>query len=600
LGEDDMTVSVVKLAALIEPSKEQENFAKDLQQHAFNGALVATVGMTAGTTAFVFSKEDPFTTISDIVIDPNLHFFNGWINISRNVFYGLNFGGGVFAAAATGAFSVGNSIYQAYRNYDFIQKSDQHVMDYIGNVELASLLIAMKKSEVVFVTCEDVIAYSRKQCIKKLTADTITDGATGTVSLAASIFSLGLVIPAILPITAIVTLGVLALGAAATAIATHFNQKLLNNKLDAFAKKQKFQLATANQVIQLNAIIKQSRFEQYDEMAQKVHEERAIHKTNHAILATTLFLKLSSLAKYVVAAIGLIATGALSVVAYARSALDAIINYRKRQKFLTDIPNLIAQSVLPWIDQKAYLFFGQTKLEKYIEDNRERLTIRFGSNIGFRTKTPKEIIISLSTGAKSGNKLDRMTLIKLRKYCTAQLMQLDYEKYCEANHYNRIRDANITIKKYLLSRVDTLIANDVKSAGRVNAAKIAFSTAFGLSIIFPALAGVFAAVSVAMILVSEVVTRVVAHNESAKFKKATAKFLDEALDSDNGAHMANVAGLHNFIGMINPSVTYVKPVKKSTMITIGKLFPETSSDSAPKNYKILNKDFLSNRKNRYN
>jgi hypothetical protein len=117
-----MTASVIKLAALTRPSNEQEKFAKDLQQHAFNGALVASVGVSAGTLAFVFSKEDPFINPSEIAIDPDLHFFNGWINISRNVFHGLNFGGGVFAAAATGAFSVGNSIYQAYRNYDFIQK----------------------------------------------------------------------------------------------------------------------------------------------------------------------------------------------------------------------------------------------------------------------------------------------------------------------------------------------------------------------------------------------------------------------------------------------------------------------------------------------
>jgi hypothetical protein len=566
-----MTVSVVNLAALSKPSKEQENFAKNIQQHAFNGALVATVGITAGTVAFALSKQDTFINPSEIVYDPNLHFFNDLVKINRGVYQALVFGGGVFSTAASAAFSVGNSIYQAYRNYDFIQKSDQHLIDYIANIDLANILIANKDSQVVYLTPADVMAYSRKKCVNKITSDTITDGATGTVSLAASIFSLGLIIPVIFPITASLTLIALSLGTIVTGIATYFNRRALNAKLDASAKRIKVKLVTKSQVNKLNDIIKNTESNKYDEMVRNVYDERRISKTNKAILATTLFLRLSTIAKHLVEILGSIATGALSVLAYARSALDAVINYRQRQKFLAKIPMLVAQATLPWIDQKAYLFFGKTKLENYIKANKDILIKKYRHSIDF-TQSPKKIIAQLS---KTSDPKSLKILIELRKECTEQLMQKDFQKFCVANPgYGP--DANRMLRKYLLNRVETLIAKDVKLSGRMNAAKVAFSTAFGFSIIFPPLAGLFAAVSVGMLLISEAVTQIVAFRESRKFRAATAKLIDQALDMKNPETNSDAYALNQFIGLIKPNLVYVKPGKTNSSVSrIIQLFPGT-------------------------
>ncbi|MES2217788.1 MAG: hypothetical protein V4501_05205 [Pseudomonadota bacterium] len=561
-----MAGTLAKLSSLVKSSKHQHEQTKNLEQNVFSGAAVATVGVGVGIAGIAIHQELIYETGADAdfkqptnpqdplgidePVDPNMHFFHGMIEINRQVFHTLTFAGGVFTTAGTAVFAIANSIYQAYKNHEYIQKANQHLEEFIVNLELATLMVKIKKTGATTVTAENVLAFCKKQCMAKITSDTLTDGAVGTTSIASSIFSVGLLFPLIFPITSILTIVALGVGALVTGVAAYLNRRAMQAKLNTIADTDKIKKLCVQQVVLMNATMKKTQEMHFEEMAKNENHDDRISQTSVTLLVTTLVLRISALAKYAISLIGVIATAALSVAAYAKSALDAFINYRNRQKHISNIPKLIAQATLPWIDQKSYYFFGKTSLEKFINADKAGLIEKYNLPKEFAELSARDIIAELSD---KQNIAVYNKFLLIRKDCIAQLMQQDFQKFCAEQTKNKTNlDEDSLLKNYLLQRVQNYIAKDVKSSGRSNTFKLAFSTGFAGYLIFPPLAAIFGAISFGIIVIGEVITQLIARAEVKKFKAATEDLLNKAWAGKNSGNHSDIKELANFIALIKP------------------------------------------------
>jgi hypothetical protein len=452
---------------------------------------------------------------NQLAFDPDVYLFDGLIHVNRGILSALTFGVGIFSAVGTAAFSIANSVAQAYKNYTFIQKADQHLKDTINNLDSNKLLVQMKKLEKAFATPKDILDFSQQQCLNKITQDTLTDGAMGTTSIAASIFSMGLLFPVIFPLTSVLTIVTVGLGILATVAATLLNRRTLQNNLEKFASNDAVTKLCETQARKTTITLKKTNYLKYQALAKNETEENNIATVNSTLLSTTILLRIGSLAKYTISFIGVLAAGALALAALSKTALDSLVHYRKRQQQLSDLSGLIALTTVPDINKKSGFLVGKTPLEKFINSERHKLPAKFASLSATK----------ISRFANSEDREEHALYLKLRKNCIASLLQQDFQKFTKTHS----GDTDTLIKQYLLNQIGKHIASDVKTAGRVNAFKIACSIGFSGSFLAPAFTAIFGIISIGIMLVSELTSRVVAYTEAKKFKLATAEFLDKSV-----------------------------------------------------------------------
>jgi hypothetical protein len=539
--------------SLVKPISQHEDFTMSVEQSAYASASFVAVGVTAAVTTALVSNELISATPSNPidVIDPNIHLLNDSIQISRDVVSGLVFSSGILSSVGTAAFAIANSIFQYYKNLKYIQQAEQHLQDQIENVELAALLVKMKKTKGWTATRATISAFCQKQCLAKITKDTLTDGAVGITTLAVSIFSIGFLIPIAFPITSILTIATLAIGAVTTGIITYINRKQLRKKLAAAAKIVKIKKLCHKQAAKFKSTldIQQNHL---NKVAQHEAAADTISAINFHLFATSLLIRLSALAKFALLLVESIATVASSVVGYARSAIDAVINYRNRQRYLENLPKLITHATLPWIDLKSFYLFGQTPLEKFITAEKHCLIAKHNLPNEFANLSAREIIKSLSS---INSRIMQNVLLIIRKNCIEHFMQKDFHAFCEANlRKDLMNTQNSLLKEYLVQHVADFIAFDVKTSGRINTAKIAISTGLGGSLIFPPLTGIFWAASCGIMLVGEVITQWVAHTEVKKFKKAAAQLIDKVITPQDSEKSADATAIEAFMSLLKPQV----------------------------------------------
>jgi hypothetical protein len=507
--------------------------------------------------------------------DPDVYLFDGLIQVNRGLLSALTFTGGVLSAIGAATFSIANSIYQTYKSYHYIQNAQQHFQDAMKKTELSHLLAYKKKnSDTANITAEDIDNYAKAQCLSYMRVNTIKNGAVGTTSLAISLFTIGLLFPVAFPVMSILTIVTLGLGLVTTGLATYLNVRTLANKF-IHNTTVSIKIST-EQAEKLNHALLKTENIKYKLMLEQDENDNRIANIGHGLLATTLIFRTTSLAKNVIAVIGLVGAAALSIAAFAKSALDAILNYQNRQKHLANIPKMIIQASLPGIDDRKYQLFGETALEKFINKNKNYLISKYKLPQDLQKLSSRQFIQTL---ANKDNTSYNNILLGIRKLCIADILQNDFEKLCAEKPGT---STNEQLKNFFFESISNYIGKDVRSSGRENIVKLVFATIASGSFIAPPLAGVFLGIGLGMLIVGELVTRVVAYIEIAKFKKAAGTVIETALSENANEEQTNeTKETLSLIKLVKPSVAGTSANLSKRLKELVQTKTQSSIDNVP-------------------
>lgn len=529
----------------------------DMQWHAdpINPAQMDhVIQNTDGQGAFI--KLDHLTTNDPRVVSPDMRdklnyhpkisLFGGWVEMDPKLASTIAFDIGVTSNIGAGAFAFLESSLRAYRNFKFIQDADHHFQLALNSTSLVDMTeyqkrkMSTKSPYPLNLNEEEVIAYCREKLVDKINTDTVTAGALGTTSLAGAVFTFGLLFPPLFPITSILTIVTLVSGTIATSLASFYNRRALNRRIDEILQRKEMLAAILQKTEDLSSSIDFSEADHYAKKTQTKQTDSKLSWASGFLLGTTLVLRLGTMARYVVTIAGTIASGLATIGMYFRSALDAVINYRDRQKHLDNLPKLISQATLPSIDSRRFIFFGETGLEKFLRIHKNTLESSFGIKPEHSKLTTRQLVYELSKDEHQSQ------LAAIRKAAFTELIAKDLASYCKSHHESYDPANTDLIKNYLIFRVQKQIEDDVLASGRFNTFKIALATWVGGTFFAPVISGLFAGVALVILGVGEVVTRRVSKAESQKFKVATSHLLDKA-DQDTPSDDPAVAEVASFM-----------------------------------------------------
>jgi hypothetical protein len=140
----------------------------------------------------------------------------------------------------------------------------------------------------------------------------------------------------------------------------------------------------------------------------------------------------------------------------------------------------------------------------------------------FQDLSSRQFIQALAGGDNKTNNI----LLDIRRLCIAHILQNNFEKHCAKQPATTTNDQ---LKNFFAVNIKNYIGKDVRGSGRENIVKLTIATIASGCFIAPPLAGVFLGIGLGILVVGELVTRVVAYIEVAKFNKAAGAVIETAL-----------------------------------------------------------------------
>ena len=460
------------------------------------------------------SPNDPRLIAPDqrdkLALDPDVSLFGGVLHVNRGLASSLTFGAGVSTDVGSGSFAIVDGISKAYNNFKFINQVEQHLTSLIDIIDEADLKLFKQKNKTLNqpISKQDVIDYCHSKLSSTISKNALMAGGLTTTSLATSIFSAGLLFPIAFPITSIIAIATLAIGATATLIGNLINKKKLDQKLKKVFASKNFDELVANKI---NDLAEASVLESSTDNKSR---DNLLSKISGSLLISNLALRISSMAKYAVTMVGTVASSLIGFALMIRTAIDSVINYQNRQKYIDDLPSLLTKATLPNINAKKYIFFGKTPLDNYLFKNQNELVKQYDLPENFKNLKLKEFKNILA-------KEFPVELNQIKQQCQNELIKDDLTKFCKQHSitYN-MSDESIT-KLYVIDKVDKFISRDVISSGIFNSAKIAAGIATLGSMLFAPFAAIFVGLGAVGFGIGSVITNIVAKGESNKFTKAS-------------------------------------------------------------------------------
>ena len=224
-------------------------------------------------------------------------------------------------------------------------------------------------------------------------------------------------------------------------------------------------------------------------------------QTSDSLLASSLFFRVGAMAKYAVSTIGLIAGGIGSVFTGISSAVDLVKGARQRQKNYDNLPKYMAGLLVENIYQKKFIFFGKSKLDKYVEDNYK-----------LSGKKAKEYL----------NNLDDEQFKKLSVNCVEYYLKQDIEKFLASKKLEANED---NLNKYLKNKVSKSIFRSTLWSSSIATLKLSAAT-LSPGFLFPPLSGIFMAGAGAVLISGAVGGAINAKLQERKFLNKTEKLLN--------------------------------------------------------------------------
>jgi len=361
---------------------------------------------------------------NQLIYDPDMSMFGGLVEANRGAESIAAFTFGLTLSEASASFAIANSLYKAYQNHDYIKNLGKNIQIMVSTIDKADLDIFKEKNKRYqkLDNKELIHSFCKEKVYKKITTDTIIAGISGTSSITGATSSLGAMIPPIAPITTAITILGAGTGLLGTAAGVAYNRFKLQKNIDqAFEQNKELIEYKANNSnhLELDA----------EKILREKKTDSILDQTSESLQATSLFFRVSGMAKYAVSTIGLMAGGIGSVFTGFSGALDLAKGSRQRQKNYENIPKYVAGLLIENIYQKPYLFFGESKLEKYVK-----------KSFQLNGKKLSEYI----------NDLDDEKFKQLSSDCAEFYLKQDMEKFLTSKKLNNNED---NINKYIKHKV---------------------------------------------------------------------------------------------------------------------------------------------------
>ncbi len=415
--------------------------------------------------------------VKELSLDPDVSLFGGALHIDRGALSSATFGAGVFGAVGAGTFAIGDAIVKAYTNTQWIKNTDQNCRDLLKKVTFLELQKQQKdkNKKLEFIQPEHLKQYCKKELIRDITLKTSKAGLVGTTGIAASIFSAGLLFPLAFPVTSIIALGTLAVGSFTTAIATYWQRRVVEKKVNAFLSK--------NEALLTDACVQLNNKDKKDHFAAKVKKKQTfLGKISDGLIFSNLALRISSMAKYTVELLGKIGAGFVGVAALLRAAVDAGQNYYDRQKYLSNTDALVKDTCVPNIHEKRFMFFGSTPYTRFLEKNK-----------GMEPEVAK-------------------------KACMAEMLQKEKNKFMKQVGV-KANDPDF-MHKFAEHKIVAAIKKDVWSSAMINGLKVGVTIGATGMTVAPGIGAIFTGIGIFTVMLSAISAFFVARREAKKFKAA--------------------------------------------------------------------------------
>lgn len=385
----------------------------------------------------------------------------------------------------------------------------------------------------------DLIKAIRTKLLQELRFRTLKAGATGTVSLAGSALSLGILFPpAFIPLAGVAISG-LGIGIGATAFFSWSHQRKLLKRLDPL-----FQRADLAALIEKNLL--RLRAEQAHCLSGEQLIDRAIqgrmmvdHLTTatNSLLASSLLVRMSSLGKYAMPVVGKVAWVAASVIATLSAAVSAALNFHRRNQQLHDISQTAIACLIPHIHKRKLSLFGQSFFASYLKKNYKDIC----QALDLPVKCSVRHILAA---------LNSPDLVDIKQHyerrCALKLMNIELKKFARAHNIPaNQRYSNSTVQEFAIAQVASFAHRDTLIAGAAGTLKMACA-AGALSLIFPPVAGFIWIGAASSVPVGLLISKFAAVRERQKFKKSAWHVLNAAaneLTPIQIKHQAELAGL---------------------------------------------------------
>jgi len=529
-------------------------------------------------------------------LNPNISLFNDLISVSRGLSSVAELSLNAIATVTTGSAAIADSALQAYANYQFIQEAEINFEEALKKIEWVDLIEFRKQKNEekdladLYHACTqtELIEYCNMRLRNKITMDTIKVGSVSTTAIAAAIFSAGLLIPPAFPVTTILTIITVGAGILFTSLGAWLNRWALSKKLAETSEQDNLQQQLQQKVLALTKTLhKQDKLQHHHTIKTRKKDRHLAHASD-ALLGGSLVLRITVLARFALNIIGVVTGALLGVVQYFRGAVDAVVNYRNRQKQMNNLPKLIAEATLPKIDHRPFIFFGDTPLEKYIRTHKNKIFAKHQIPAEYKNLSPRELVTKLN------NQTHGDLLIKLRTEATIMLIEEELKKMCKQMKMPYRPDNQEMLQLYLKNHVQSHLENDILVSGRLNSLKVSLGTLVGGSLLFPPLAPIFSAIAMGITLIGEIVSRIVCHFELKKFKKVTDPLIQQAFSTETSIDPA-VIQLSTFVNTIQIELSKRHHSHKTTEKIISKIHHHTSAPKKPKvsqKFKLLQEELM--------
>jgi hypothetical protein len=368
-----------------------------------------------------------------------------------------------------------------------------------------------KGNEIGDVEASDVRGFCKKSLCNEITTRTIKAGFFSSLTIAGCLLTIGNFFPPAIFVVFPLAIAVAALGTLVTLGASYINRRRMANAIDAISDDELDELARKKA-----RNINKDRADALDpeKQRQKLTDEVLV-KSENTLFATVNLAKASSLAEYSASIISSIVGGIISAVSFLEGLLSITNHYRGLNKQYDDMPKTVRNSISPDINSRKYLFFGATKLEQYIEQNKQQICQ--DNNLDEDNSARKIISLLKETEA----------LNKLKSLCIKEELIKDVKKFCDKSGTDD-SDKGEMIKKYMQHKVGESAAKSTFAAGAGVSFKLGMSIFAIGTFICPPLSWLFAAIGIGgAVLIGLPVTIYTAYKKNkSKFANKVKKLLE--------------------------------------------------------------------------
>lgn len=442
----------------------------------------------------------------------------------HNIFYTNNglqnniaFGMGTGAAAGAGTLSAASGVFMAYQMKDFLKSVENgtYARSFIKNLDYSEL----NKKYDQEVQPEDIKKKITSNVKRSLTKNVLTSGGFSTIGLSSSIMAMGLLMPPLLPAFSIAAIATAGVGTLATAAATIYARRKADKAVNKAFSRNDINELVGQRAKELEASgnsTKQTTDKTQDDGIFTSNNPKKFEKTLETVgtvlIGTMLLTRITSMAKYSMPAIGMIAGSVTAGLVTLSSLYSGFNNYHRRKKlFKDDTTRGTRQYILSEIDKKPYLgMFGKSEFYKYISEHKDELN----AELGTKETKPSKIIDELHKEGNEG------TLYKHRENSLKDSYYKDFTKHKKQNP-----DANFN--EFIINKVEKDVQKDVRRSGIWNTAKITISI-FSTSIFFPPISGILTAAAVATMAIGTATSLVVAKKEKKNISERVRTAINDA------------------------------------------------------------------------